>query len=227
MPDPINSALVNAKNEAHSTTPWVWLFDVDLDGTSLLSVAGHDTAVTYNGRTYAAFPIAVSGLERNSLGDLPTPTVTVTNLSREIASYLESEGILDRRVRIYLINTVTESAVLEFGEWRVLDAALSLDAASFRLGVYQLFDAPFPSRRQMRGRCDHVYGGVECGYDLTLTNLISASAPNFDIASCDYTLDGDNGCIKHGLNEVAHGRPKNHPKRFGGHIGIPKGPARV
>ena len=201
MPDPINSALVNAKNEAHSTTPWVWLFDVDLDGTSLLSVAGHDTAVTYNGRTYAAFPIAVSGLERNSLGDLPTPTVTVTNLSREIASYLEAQG--------------------------VLDAALSLDAASFRLGVYQLFDAPFPSRRQMRGRCDHVYGGVECGYDLTLTNLISASAPNFDIASCDYTLDGDNGCIKHGLNEVAHGRPKNHPKRFGGHIGIPKGPARV
>lgn len=227
MPDTLSSSLVTVKNQTHSTTPWAWLFDVDLDGTNVLSVAGHPTAITYNARTYSAFPIAVAGLERTAAGDLPTPVVHVSNLSREIAAYLEASGILDRRVKIALINTTTTTAIVDFGEWRVIDAIVSLTSASFRLGVYSLFDAPFPARRQMRGRCDHAYAGTECGYDETLSNLVASTYPSFSCGSCDYTLNGENGCKAHGANEVAHGLFRNHPRRFGGHISIPKGPARV
>lgn len=227
MPETIASSLITIKNQTHSTAPWVWIYDADLDGTNILSAAGHDVSVTYNSRIYSPFPIAVQGLEKSSSGDLPTPVITVSNLSREVVGYLEAGGILDRRVKISLMNTTDTSSIVDFGEWVVLDAAVSMTAASFRLGSYQLFDAPFPSRRQMRVRCDNAYGGRECGYDTTLSNLISAASPSFDPTTCDFSIFGGNGCVVHGDNEVAHGRYRNHPKRVGSHLGIAKGPARV
>ena len=227
MSETFNSALVTEKNKIHNLYPWVWLFEADLDGTSGFRAAGHDAAITYGGKTYVAFPISVSGIVRDDKGTLSRPTVTVANVSREVASYLDAGGITDRLVRIYLYNLNVAGYVVEWGDFTVQRAAVTLATASFELGQYALFDVQFPARRQARGRCDDVYGGVECGYNLALSNLISGSNPLFDPTTCDLTPEGSNGCRVHGDNEVAHGQPRQHPRRIGCHPGIPKGPARV
>ena len=226
MPQNIDSSLVSLKNLLHSQNGWVYLFLIDLDGSNKATLVGHDTTVVHAGITYQAFPISLGSWNRDVDGNLSQPVVTVSNLSREMANYLEAGGLLDRRVRIYAKN-LGSTAVLEFGEWRVIEATINLDVATFRIGVYQLFDAPFPARRQFRSRCDYQYGGTECAYQISLPNLISSTNPNFDGSTCDYTIGGDNGCRAHGLNEAANGQFKAHPARFGGFPGIPKGPARV
>lgn len=226
MPESINSELTTLKNLIHSQNGWIYLFLIELDGSNKAALCGHDTTVTHDGITYQNFPINIGSWTRDVDGNLAQPTVTVSNLSREMANYLEAGGLLDRRVRVYAKN-LGSSNVVEFGEWRIIEATVSLDVAIFRIGVYQLFDAPFPQRRQFRSRCDYQYGGSECAYQISLPNLISSTNPNFDGSTCDYTIGGENGCRVHGLNEAANGQFKAHPARFGGFPGIPKGPARV
>lgn len=227
MPETFTSALVTEKNKIHQLYPYVWLVEADLDGTNCIRIAGHDQSVSYDSKTWTPFPVMIGTLPRDAEGSLPLIDLTVSNVSREVAGYLESGGIIDRTVHIYLVNTNALTTGIDWGVWTVQRAQLQLPHAVFQLGNYNLFDAPFPARRQHRSRCDVTYGGLECGYDTTLTNLVSGTYPTFSISSCDYTMDGGNGCRNHGHNEVANGRPRLHPARFGGEPGIPRGPARV
>lgn len=227
MPETITSGYKTEKNAMRNIAPWVWLFKCNIDGTNGAFLAGYDQSITYSGNTYQPFPIMIETLERDISGTVPQVNVIVSNVSREIATYCELGGIVDRDVSIYLHNTNQAGVVVDFGSFTVQGVALNTQVATITVGPYNLFDAQFPSRLQLRGRCDKVYGSRECLYDTTLPNAVSGTYPSFDTGSCDYSPEGSNGCRVHGDNEVANGRPRLHPDRFGGAIGIPKGPARV
>ena len=226
MSESYASAIIVAKNQRRSIYPWVWLFKADIDGTNGLHLAGSDVAITYGGVSYSAFPIGISGLDVDAESTLPTPTVVVSNVSREVAQKMEAGELMDRTCQLYLYSSEAALAI-DKGAWRIVKVTASLDVATFSLAQYGLMDCQVPARRQERGRCDYVYGGTECRYQSSLSNLVAATYPEFAPTSCDLTLDGGNGCRAHGANEVAHGKPRLHPLRFGGLPGIPKGPARV
>lgn len=227
MPETLTTSYVTAKNTMHSTAPWVWLFSVDLDGTNGMNVCAYDRSLTVGGVVYSPFPIGVAGLTRDAEGNLPRPIVVVSNVSREIAGYLEAGSVLDRNVTLSQVLSTDLTTSIPWGTFTVTHATLALAVATFTLGVYALLDAPLPARRFARGRCDYVYGASECLYNTALANLIAATRPNFDGTTCDLSLEGGNGCRAHGENEAANGSAVFHPLRFGGHPSIPRGPAGV
>ena len=226
MPEIINSALVDKKNQMHNFAPFVWLFELDLDGTNAMRICGYDASLSWGGHVWSPFPIKIGILPRDAEANLPIIDATISNISREIGSYLDADGVVDRIWTLRLVNTEHLTVAIPWGEWTVQDAQLQLPHAVIRLGQYALIDAPLPARVQNRSRCDNIYGADECGYPLAIANFIAGTNPLFDPTKCDLTLDGSNGCIVHGLNEQAAGKPKLHPKRWGAHPGIPKGPAR-
>ena len=215
---------LSAQATLHQASPWLWLADVELDDDDALRVCDGDATIAYGGKTYYPFPMRVEGYAADAQGNLPSVTVTVSALSREVSDYIDAGGIVDRLVQLYVMSRSNLTEAFDRGRWQILDVAMTFDSASFRLGPYALFDAPFPSRRQARSRCDYTYGGLECGYATTLPDLVGG---DFDGSTCDLSLDGGNGCRVHGDNEAANGRPRLHPRRFGGEPGIPKGPARL
>jgi phage-related protein len=215
-----------AKNARRSIYPYNWLFRIDRDGSSAFYLAGSEVAIVYGGNTYSPFPIGVTGLDVDGESTLPTPQVIVSNVTREVAVELETGNVIDRTCQIYLYSAQAGTAI-DKGSWRIVRVVANLQAATFSLAQYGLLDVQVPSIRQERGRCPYVYGGDECLYQTSLPNLIAATSPNFDPTTCDLTLNGANGCRVHGTNEVANGKPRLHPDRFGGFPGIPKGPARV
>jgi len=229
MPEVLSGSFVASKNAMHNQYPWAFLFEADLDGTNGIRIAGHDASISWNGKLWVPFPIIVASIPRDAEGDLPLIEVRIGNLSREVSAYLEADGIIDRIVHLYLVNTQNLAAAdkQDWGEWTVQDAQVNLEVAVLRIGQYNLFEAPYCNRRQHRSRCDLIYGAGECGYLKTLPNLIAAAYPNFSPTTCDLTRDGGNGCRVHGHNEVANGKVRQHPNRAGFHAGIPKGPARV
>lgn len=218
---------VSIKNALHQASPWVWLADVELDDDDALRVCDSDETITYGGSTFYPFPMVVEGYAADGTGNLPSVTVTVSALSREISDAVDEGGLVDRSVQLWVMSRSSLTTAYDRGRWLVLDVAMSDSTASFRLGPYGLFDAPYPARRQARSRCDYVYAGRECLYDTTLPNLIAGTRPNFDRTTCDLSIDGGNGCRAHGENEVANGRPRLHPARIGCAPGIPKGPGRL
>lgn len=225
MPESWPSTYIAAKNELHSTAPWVWLLNIDRDGTNGFHLCGYDRQLTVGGVVHYPYPILFGTRSADSEGGLPELSVTVSNVDSQIAGYLEAGEIINRSCRVRLVNTGALTTPQSVGVYIVLDASVTLEAATFRLGVHAVLDAQFPAVRIFRGRCPYEYGGRECAYDTTLSN--ASGAVGFDPTTCDFTLEGSNGCRAHGLNERAHGIPELHPMRYGGFPSTPRGPARV
>ena len=223
----IGSALVAAKNAIYQSDAWVWLAQIDVDGTNGYFICDGDATVSYNGSTYYPYPFRFDSIPMQGDGSLPLVQMTVASVDDAIAIKLDAGYALDRRVQFYQVTRENLSFAIDRGQWTILDATVDHSVATFSIGPYQIFDAPVPNLKQLRTRCQKVYAGTDCGYNTALTNLVSGTYPSFSTSSCDYGLNTSNGCAAHGANEAANGASVRHPNRFGGFSGIPKGPARL
>lgn len=227
MPESLSTLQVAEKNKVHSINPFVWLVRVNIDASNAMYLCGYPQHVMHNGKQYRAFPIQVGTQARSAQGKLSEVEITVSNLSREVAAYLEQDKILDQKCVIAAVNLNIPDQQVHESVFTVIGATVGRQAAVFRCGQFNLFSAAFPANRYSRNRCRWAYGQAGCWYNLGLPNLISGTNPNFAPATCDLGLETENGCIVHGLNELANGKPVLHPLMFGGQPDIPKGPARV
>ena len=215
MPDPgFPSALVAVKNALRQTEGWRWLVEADADGTNGYRIHDGDAPIVYGGQTFVPYPMRLDEITSDSDGALPQVALVVASVDDHVATRLNEGHLLDRRIRIRRVNVSALSVAFDCGDWTALDCVLTLGEASFVLGPYPLLDAPFPAIRQVRQRCHKVYGGPDCGYDLTRSGALT---------SCDYGLDTSNGCRAHGADELAAGVAVRHPARGGFFPGIPKG----
>ena len=228
MARPLSSAVRAHKDSLSSLTPWVWLYEIEIPTSTptRYRFARHNTSITFLGNEYVPFPVGHAVTTENAKGDLPTVTMTISNLGRELAANLESyDGLVGQPVRIMLVSLSdldsSSPAVEETYEIRSVSSTDSQVSAS--LGTYNALRATFPAQRAIRDHCRHVYRSAECGYSLSSTDAQFLS-------SCDKSFDGVNGCVAHGLSEknsteaggAAGTDPGLHPQRFGGYPGIPR-----
>lgn len=224
MPDPtFPAALIAVKNALRSADGWRWLVEIDADGSNGYRLNDGDQPITYGGDTFAPYPFLVEEITAESDGSLPQVGIVFASVDDHVATRLNAGHVLDRRIRLRRFNPAADSVTIDAGTWTALDAVVDMTSATLVLGPYPILDAPFPALRQIRQRCPKVYGGPDCGYDTSMSNLIAGTYPDFDPAGCDYGLDTGNGCRAHGANEAANGAAVRHPDRFGGFPGIPKG----
>ena len=198
---------------------WVWLYEIEVptDTPTRYRFVRTPEAVTFRGNVYSPFPIVHSVMRETDTGDLPSITMTVSNVSREIISTLESyNGLIDQPVRIILTNMgalITGNAIIEH-DFKILSTTVTEEGAAAQLGDISLYETFFPGQRMMRHSCRHQYRSSACGYSVDLSDA------NY-LSGCDKTLDGANGCAVHGASETAAGVTVIHPDRFGGFPGIP------
>lgn len=219
MPHEVASVFVQEKNKLHTTSSWLELWEIRLSATDAIMVVGHTEGVTFGSQTYSPFPISRAEFTVDNDGSLIDTTVTISNVDRAVGVLTEQDYLRGRTVIYRLTNSAllaTSTAVItERFVVGVVD--ISIMAATIHLGHANLLEQPFPGARYMRSRCRWVYGSTPCGYDATRSGAI---------ADCDKTLNGDNGCVVHGDDEVTAGKPRLHPLRFGGFPSIPRGPYR-
>jgi phage-related protein len=183
-----------------ATRPWLWLFDVDVNGAEhLLCVAGHEP-VTYDGQTFAPYPIAIGQLTSDTEGTLAVVEAVALDYQRELSRYMRANNrFRGRPVRVRLVHAehLLEPAAIDV-TLRILNSSRQRErrTVTFRIGMSPLMDYPFPRHRYLRGRCRHIYKGPFCGYE-------------GDMPTCDKTLTGADGCEAH--DNVA---------RYGGQPGI-------
>ena len=158
-----------------------------------------------------------AALTETDAGNLPSITLTVSNVSREIIATLESyNGLIGQPVRIILTNmgALSDNNAAMQHDFKILNTTATAETVGVQLGDISLYESSFPGQRMMRHFCRHQYRAAACGY------VVAASDPDY-LATCDKSLDGLNGCEAHGVSETAAGVPAIHPNRFGGFPGIP------
>ena len=201
------------KNAIATGSRLVWLYEIEVptNPPTRYRFCPQMEPVTFRENEYSPFPITHDTMKEGADGDLPTLTMTVSNVSREIAGILESyNGLIGQKVKVMLVlmteNQETDpqhplSAILEW-DFKITSMALNAEAASAQLGDISLYEVNVPKNRISKRYCRFKYRDDQCGYMGEFSN-------------CDKSLEGPMGCKAHSFDSP------DHPNRFGGFPGAP------
>ena len=200
------------KNALATGSRFVWLYEIEVPTSTptRYRLCAQTEEVTFRDNVYSPFPITHGSMQEGADGDLPTMSLTVSNISREIAGTLETyNGLIRQPVKIMLVlmtnsyDTTPSSgqAILEW-DFKITAMSINDEAASATLGDISLYEVNVPKTSISKRYCRFQYRDSLCGY--------GGSQP-----TCDKSLEGPNGCRAHG------GDSPEHPDRFGGFPGAP------
>ena len=208
MPRHASVATVIEKNKIAGDFAFVALLEVQIrdpqNGSLIetLRYARNEEEITYEGESWqpANFDLSFG----QSAKDAPRVRLSVRDYTGAIMSRIEAEnGGLGFELRVLIVNAGDLSQPTEIDEtFFVLGVTSKNFTVEFTLGARNPLNARFPRRLQMRDRCAWRYKGDECGYSGPLT-------------SCDYSLNGPNGCRAHANETRFGGFPGLRPRNFG------------
>ena len=198
----LSVATVIEKNRIASAVAFVVALEIDVVDPADQSVVEtqriveNTEPITFQGNVYspARFELSIT----RTAGEQVSLTLTAYDYTRTIQSRMEEYGGgIGFEVRAMMINTGNLLQPPEIMEAFSVVGAKNKDyRVDFTLGAENPLAQRFPFRMQFKDRCQWVFKGAECKY-------VGADA------TCDYTLQGANGC---GL--------KNNSLNFGAFPGI-------
>lgn len=178
------------KNKVSSATAWVALLKIDVvdpndrSVVETLHIARNDENVIFNGVIYQAANFDFQVNQRQ--GETPSVTLTAQDQTRFIQSRMEAmAGGVFSEVTLIVVNTDRLDEPPELEEtFAVVGSSTKNYVVTFNLGAENPLSVAFPRRRQFKDRCAWAFKGYGCPY---------VGPSN----SCDYTLNGANGCKAH------------------------------
>ena len=188
-----------ASNVVYLTMIEVEVFDpISRATVEVIRLVSNNENFYWQGNTYTA-----SHFEVDVVYDQERPP-TVGLAFRDHFSVIQPRlqaygGMLGSNLRMVVVNASIPDNPAEMDEKFVIqtvNANASDYVISFSLGVENPLGLRFPPRLAYRNRCFFQYMGQECGY--------AGAMP-----SCDFTMDGENGCKAH-----------SNEHRFGGFPGL-------
>lgn len=202
MANHLSVATIIEANRINSSTAFLIALEIDVIDPvtgSLMDVmrlVKNDEDIAFNGHSFIAanFDIELKA----AAGEVPSITLTARDYSQAIQTKMQQfGGGVGFEVRVFVINSGNLDQPPEIMErFKVIKASAKGYIVTFSLGAENPLTLRFPRRLQFRDRCPWRYKSAQCGY----TGLMP---------SCDYTLQGSNGC-------AAHGNERN----FGGFPGL-------
>lgn len=183
-----------------SSTAWIILISIDVVEPNTRAVeetiylARNDEDVTFKGQVYTAANFVIN-LDQ-SQNQAPSVTLVAQDQTGMIQQRVEDyAGGVQSRVNMMVVNSdrLDRPAEIEH-TFDVISTSVKDSIVSFDLGAENPLVIQFPKHTQMKDRCSWRYKGYGCEY---------AGA----LESCDYTLDGDNGCRVHDNIERFRGLP--------------------
>lgn len=158
--------------------------------------------IVWQGDTYSAFPVQAEGFEISGKGTLPRPTLSVANvdgtvglLVRDLEDLIGATLTRKRTLVKYLdavnftggVNATADPTQFLADDIYLVErkSAETKDVITFELAsALDVHGVRIPRRLIQATICPWVYKGAECGYA-------------GGIATCDFTLNGANGCKVH------------------------------
>jgi len=215
-------ALVLEKNKLHWSDPLLDLVYIDVSDAVKLRYAINPEPINFDGDTYIPKNITVGTRTEQSSGGFGKFSIQVENVDRFVQALLEINDIRGRECRILQVHGALlgdPTAKIE-ESFEILSAQSTTEYIEFDLGKGSLKAARF-GRRAQRDQCTFIFAGAECAY------AESGPMSGWVLPDCSKHMEGNNGCRKHGDQEVIDLKPREHPKRFGGFPGIPAGRVRL
>lgn len=204
MPKHLSLETVVEKNKISSTETFVLLAEIDVaDDQGVLietiRLARNNEDVIHDGNAYTATAFTFE-IEETANG-VPDVSCSFQDPSQAIVAKTEQyHGGVGWKVRFKLVNSGDLDSKAEIEELvYVVGAKASGYSVEFTLGARNPLAQRFPKSLQWRDRCRWKFKGHECRY-------------NGSANTCDYTLQGPNGCSVKGNQERFGAMPGIRPR---------------
>jgi len=208
--------LIDEGQKQHNPLPWLWLYEIELEKTTInrtiARLVNYKAVVSWQSKNWYPFPVGHEAIEEDTEGNLPQLNLTIANVRRDWVRWLQvSQGMANLLATIHLVHM----AHLGTGDglsqtFQIRGGAATDEAITLTLEMPNYFNIPIPKDIFARNRCRWRFKSGECGYRGSNTH-------------CTKALFGTDGCIYHGADERANGRPVLHPRNFGGFPALPRG----
>ena len=216
MPRNIPLLVSRELRKQRQASPTSWFFRIVADvtevATTVFYLVANNQETKLDGATYYPYPIRMGDFEETSEGNLPLFEVQLGNPSRLLSPYIEAgKGFRNQRLTAKLAMTahVDQGPILTI-ESQIRTVTMTNDGVAFTCEAYNPNDLRVPQARGSSIVCGHEYGGPLCGVVLDAT--FASTYP-----TCPKSLAA---CIERGDHEASLGRPRLHPRRFGGFPGV-------
>ena len=159
---------ITEKNKEENS-PIALIEIIDYDGASNdLTYCAHSSEITFNSKTYTAFPVAYDTVSENSQAEIDIFSVVLGNVSRLIQSYIESYDWRTKKVNVILIfKDYDDDADVYLQDSFYIDAYRA-DAKTVRITTtskHDVLDSILPGRRFSRNYCQiKTFKNTDCGY---------------------------------------------------------------
>lgn len=211
MPHSIGPNQIEEAFKLHSTSAWIWLYEVHIGSSEVAYLTSYDEQVTFDGNTYYPYPMTDPTVPEAGTTNANTTTITVFNIDDMLTDRLRDKELQGQSLFIRLVHSdhLSETDIIAH-ETTILGAESIYNGKTvrFTVGIRNWLNQ-IVGRRFIRTKCHHEFGGPACGYDTERAGALS---------SCKLTYSD---CEAHGVEEAAKGFRVLHPKRFGGFVGIP------
>lgn len=186
----LSVASVIEKNKIASTEPFLALLSVEvIDPTTKQPVetfhlARNTEDVTYMDVVYSAMAFEIE--LKQEVGAQVSVNLKIADFTRAVQERMQAYGGgIGSNVIITIINHGNLNQPPEVQEFfTVTGASAQGYMVSWTLGAESILAATFPRRKEFRDRCTWRYKGADCKY--------AGAMP-----SCDFSLQGPNGCAAH------------------------------
>lgn len=188
--------LMRSANRLDKEDPWLVLLEVTFSPEEILRLVNNTDDIEFEGHVYYAFEFNITLPKESSKGEIPSVTLSVSNVTRLIQRYVEQyEGAVGKTVKI----TVVDAGHLD-ENYAELTMTLTVQSAkctpkyvAFTLGSINPINKRFPPDLCLAKNCRFNFKDVRCGYKGAAT-------------SCERSL--------------AACKALNNTARFGGHPGL-------
>jgi len=171
MPLPLNAETTIAKNALDDDGVFLLFLEVTLnDGTKLYFVRNTED-VTWNGQTWQALAIIHSEIEFDVNGKLPEINLSISNVSRVIQNYVESDPDYGSGWKVKLFIVHTDALANNVADITLDLTVLSVEAneltVTFTLGVANPTKIIVPKRKCIPDYCQAVFKDSATGCTYT------------------------------------------------------------
>jgi len=173
----LNSLAIEEKNKLSTDSVFLVALKIDIPGLAdPVRVINNSENFIWKGETWIAFPFTIDELSDQAGKEIPTVTISLSNVNRVMEIYLEqydtyikTNGFSPITVEISVINTaviaVNGNADAEVTHYfQLRQPKTNSKTATFILSADNPFMRRFPQNRILKNHCRFIFKDVRCQY---------------------------------------------------------------
>lgn len=164
----LSSAIIAEKNKISTTGVWHILLEVAFPGEELINLALNTEDVTWESKTWQAFPFDLDPVTEDSQGTLPSYAIKVSNIGRAFVALVDrhsgGEGATTRLLIVHSEHLDELTPVFE-DVAEIIGCNVGTEWIIFTLGAENPLQQRSPRQRYLTNHCRYKeFKGTLCGY---------------------------------------------------------------